>query len=71
MRALLVGAAGCLAIGAGVPYSNMLVQGSRIAAYFSTPAAIILFILGQFVTAGLWLVIDHFSGTRVNAVMSF
>ena len=43
LRALLVGAAGSIAIGAGVPYCNMVLHGSRIASYFNTPAAIILF----------------------------
>ena len=43
MRALLVGTLGAAAIGAGVPYCNMVLQGSRIASYFNTPAAIILF----------------------------
>ena len=43
LRALLVGALGCAAIGIGVPYCNMVLHGSRIASYFNTPAAIILF----------------------------
>lgn len=43
LRALLVGALGCAVIGAGVPYCNMVLHGSRIASYFNTPAAIILF----------------------------
>ena len=43
LRALLIGALGSLVIGAGVPYCNMVLHGSRIAAYFNTPAAIILF----------------------------
>ncbi|MDP6017165.1 MAG: hypothetical protein QGI32_13795 [Candidatus Latescibacteria bacterium] len=43
LRALLVGSIGCVAIGAGVPYCNMVLHGSRIASYFNTPAAIILF----------------------------
>ena len=43
LRAVLVGAAGSVAIGAGVPYCNMVLHGSRIASYFNTPAAIILF----------------------------
>lgn len=49
LRALLVGAAGAWAIGAGVPYCNMVLHGSRIASYFNTPAAIILFFLLVFV----------------------
>ena len=44
-RALLVGAIGAALIGAGVPYCNMVLQGSRIASHFNTPAAIILFFL--------------------------
>ena len=36
---------GSCAIGAGVPYCNMVLQGSRIASYFNTPAAIILFFI--------------------------
>lgn len=43
LRALLIGALGCAAIGVGVPYCNMVLHGSRIASYFNTPAAIILF----------------------------
>jgi len=49
LRALLVGAAGAWAIGAGVPYCNMVLHGSRIASYFNTPAAIILFFFLVFV----------------------
>ena len=49
LRALLVGAVGAWAIGAGVPYCNMVLHGSRIASYFNTPAAIILFFLLVFV----------------------
>ena len=49
LRALLVGAAGAWAIGAGVPYCNMVLHGSRIASYFNTPAAIILFFVLVFV----------------------
>ena len=49
LRALLVGAAGAWAIGAGVPYCNMVLHGSRIASYFNTPAALILFFLLVFV----------------------
>ena len=49
LRALLVGAAGAWAIGAGVPYCNMVLHGSRIASYFNTPAAIILFFALVFV----------------------
>ncbi|NKB71366.1 MAG: hypothetical protein GKR89_30190 [Candidatus Latescibacteria bacterium] len=41
--ALLVGALGAGLIGAGVPYCKMVLHGSYIAAYFNTPAAIILF----------------------------
>ncbi|MDP6701950.1 MAG: hypothetical protein QGH25_20020, partial [Candidatus Latescibacteria bacterium] len=48
-RALLVGAAGAFAIGALVPYCNMVLHGSRIASYFNTPAAIILFFFLVFV----------------------
>ena len=53
LRALLVGAAGAWAIGAGVPYCNMVLHGSRIASYFNTPAAIILFFLLVFVVNSL------------------
>ena len=42
-RALLIGAVGSGMIGAGVLYCNMVLQGSRIASYFNTPAALILF----------------------------
>ena len=42
-RALLIGAVGSGVIGAGVLYCNMVLQGSRIASYFNTPAALILF----------------------------
>ncbi len=42
-RALLIGAVGAAAIGSGIPYCNMVLHGSRIASYFNTPAAIILF----------------------------
>ena len=41
-RALLVGTLGSLAIGAGVPYCSMVIKGAHIAAYFNTPAAVIL-----------------------------
>ncbi len=34
---------GAAAIGSGVPYGNMVLHGSRVASYFNTPAAIILF----------------------------
>ena len=53
LRALLVGAAGAWAIGTGVPYCNMVLHGSRIASYFNTPAAIILFFLLVFVVNSL------------------
>ncbi|MSR82495.1 MAG: hypothetical protein EXS58_06160 [Candidatus Latescibacteria bacterium] len=43
LRALLIGAVGAGVIGAGVLYCNMVLQGSRIASYFNTPAALILF----------------------------
>ena len=43
LRALCIGALGSLAIGMGIPYCNMVLHGSRIASYFNTPAAIILF----------------------------
>ena len=42
-RALLIGALGSALIGWGVLYCNMVLQGSRIASYFNTPAAIMLF----------------------------
>ena len=42
-RALLVGTLGSMAIGAGIPYCNMVLRGSWLAPYFNTPAAIILF----------------------------
>ncbi|NKB71161.1 MAG: hypothetical protein GKR89_29165 [Candidatus Latescibacteria bacterium] len=43
LRALFIGALGSCAIGLGIPYCNMVLHGSRIASYFNTPAAIILF----------------------------
>ncbi len=43
LRAILVGALGSFVIGAAIPYCNMVLHGSRIASYFNTPAAIILF----------------------------
>ena len=43
LRSLLIGALGAMAIGAVVPYCNMVLHGSRIASYFNTPIAIILF----------------------------
>ena len=43
LRALIIGALGAWGIGIGVPYCNMVLHGSRIASYFNTPAAIILF----------------------------
>ena len=43
VRAVLIGALGAAAIGSGVPYCHMVLHGSRIASYFNTPAAIILF----------------------------
>ena len=49
LRALLVGAAGSVIIGICVPYCNMVLHGSRIASYFNTPAAIILFFFLVFV----------------------
>ena len=42
-RALFIGLLGSVAIGVGVPYCNMVLHGPRIASYFNTPAAIILF----------------------------
>ncbi len=42
-RALCIGAVGSAVIGWGVLYCNMVLQGSRIASYFNTPAAIMLF----------------------------
>ena len=52
-----MGAIGAVAIGAGVPYCNMVLHGSRIASYFNTPAAIILFFfLVLFFNTGLGLV---------------
>ncbi|MEW6750792.1 MAG: DUF6785 family protein [Candidatus Latescibacterota bacterium] len=56
-RALVVGAVGAAAIGAGVPYGDMVIRGPYIAAYFNNPAALILFFfLVLFVNAGLGLV---------------
>ena len=56
LRALLIGAVGAGVIGAGVLYCNMVLQGSRIASYFNTPAALILFFfLILFVNTGLGL----------------
>ena len=49
LRALLVGAVGAFGIGTVVPYCNMVLHGSRIASYFNTPAAIILFFFLVFV----------------------
>jgi len=46
---LLVGALGAAAIGAGVPYGDMVLRGPYIAAYFNTPAALILFFFLVFV----------------------
>jgi hypothetical protein len=43
LRAILIGALGSFIIGAIIPYCNMVLHGSRIASYFNTPAAIILF----------------------------
>ncbi len=40
---MILGALGAAAIGSAVPYCNMVLHGSRIASYFNTPAAIILF----------------------------
>ena len=48
-RALLVGTLGSLAIGAGVPYCSMVIKGPHIAAYFNTPAAIILLFFWLFI----------------------
>ena len=57
LGALLVGALGSGAIGAAVPYCNMVLKGSRIASYFNTPAAIILFfILVLFANTALGLI---------------
>ncbi len=42
-RALIIGTLGAGAIGIVVPYCNMVLHGSRIASYFNTPIAIILF----------------------------
>ncbi len=51
-----MGAVGSVAIGAGVPYCNMVLHGSRIASYFNTPAAIILFFfLVMFVNTAIGL----------------
>ena len=43
LRAILIGAIGAFVIGTTIPYCNMVLHGSRIASYFNTPAAIILF----------------------------
>lgn len=42
LSALVVGTLGSLIIGGVVPYTNMVLLGPHIAAYFNTPAAIIL-----------------------------
>jgi len=42
-RTLVVGALGSAVIGAAVPYGDMVIRGPYIAAYFNTPAALILF----------------------------
>lgn len=43
-----------MAIGVGVPYTKMVLHGSLIAAYFNTPAALILFFfLVLFLNSGL------------------
>lgn len=57
LGSLVVGALGSLAIGAGVPYCKMVLHGSMIAAYFNTPAALILFFfVGLFGNAAVGLV---------------
>jgi len=54
---MLIGALGAWTIGAVVPYCNMVLHGSRIASYFNTPAAIILFFfLILLVNTGLGLI---------------
>ena len=39
--------------------------------YLRTRPFFLGLILGQFVTAGVWYVVDHFTGTSGNPVMSW
>ena len=64
-KALVVGSALCFIIGAGVPYSNIVINGSLMAHNFSTPAALFLFFLFVlFVNAALGRVVPRLALAR-------
>ena len=70
-RALAVGAVLSLVIGVGVPYSNIVINGTLLAHNFSTPAALFLFfLLILCVGAPLKLLLPSFAlGRRELAVV--
>jgi hypothetical protein len=67
LRSFGLGSVCAALIAGGVPYCNRVLRGLYMTQDFSTMGVII----GQFVSAGVWLVIDACTGMTDNRIFSW